>query len=427
MLGAAGEHAVRLAADALVDQVVDEHADVGLIAAEHEGGVAGGGDPGDEALYGRLFVAAGAVDLAGEVQPGQLAVLQVGPEHGGVDGVVLHRVAVLEHGHVLQAVDGPDHGVLDLDGHAGGQAVDVDAVGVEALGLQEEQVTIAVGEAGDLVLDARAVAWPLADDGAGEHRGAVGVGPHEVVHRGVGVGQVAGDARQAGGPLGLVGEAAERDVFLGLEALPRHRAAVEAGHRAGLQPLQGQAEAPQGVREGVGRAIPGASAGGLVFAAVHQAAQEGAGGQDHRPGVEHASVGQGDPEHLAVGHAHRGDLSLEDVEPVDGVEELGHGGRVRELDALGGLMGRVFSWRNWTVDASATRPIRPPRASSSRTRCPLARPPMAGLHDSRPTWARWKVTAATRQPMRAAAAAASQPAWPVPITTMSYERVMGAD
>src|SRR5215475_13621506 len=69
---------------------------------------------------------------------------------------------------------------------------------------------------------------------------------------------------------------------------------------------------------------------------------------------------------------------------------------------------------------SATRPIKPSSASISRTRWPLPRPPIAGLHDIAPMVAKRWVTSATLAPMRAAAAAASQPAWPPPTTMTSY-------
>src|SRR4051812_19832331 len=68
---------------------------------------------------------------------------------------------------------------------------------------------------------------------------------------------------------------------------------------------------------------------------------------------------------------------------------------------------------------SAARAMRPSNASTSRTRWPLPRPPIAGLHDIAPIWAREKESKATEAPMRAAAAAASQPAWPPPTTMMS--------
>lgn len=55
--------------------------------------------------------------------------------------------------------------------------------------------------------------------------------------------------------------------------------------------------------------------------------------------------------------------------------------------------------------------MRPSSASTSRTRMPLARPPMLGLQLIWPTLASGAgVTSSVRAPRRAAAAAASQPA-----------------
>src|SRR5882724_3181296 len=71
--------------------------------------------------------------------------------------------------------------------------------------------------------------------------------------------------------------------------------------------------------------------------------------------------------------------------------------------------------------ASATRPISPSSASTSRTRWPLPRPPIAGLQDIAPMVAKRCVTSAVVAPVRAAALAASQPAWPPPITMTSHD------
>src|SRR6187401_2794504 len=65
------------------------------------------------------------------------------------------------------------------------------------------------------------------------------------------------------------------------------------------------------------------------------------------------------------------------------------------------------------------RPISPPKASISRTKWPLAVPPMAGLQGISATVSGDSVTRPTRQPIRAAAQAASQPAWPAPMMTTS--------
>ena len=79
---------------------------------------------------------------------------------------------------------------------------------------------------------------------------------------------------------------------------------------------------------------------------------------------------------------------------------------------------------NWMVEASVTIPEQPPKASISRTSCPLAIPPIAGLHDICAILFMSCVTSRTREPSRAAATAASQPAWPAPTTMMSYVAIM---
>ena len=74
--------------------------------------------------------------------------------------------------------------------------------------------------------------------------------------------------------------------------------------------------------------------------------------------------------------------------------------------------------------ASAMRPMTPPSASISRTICPLARPPIAGLQDIVPIRAGSMVIMATRPSTArkafAAAQAASIPACPPPITITEY-------
>jgi hypothetical protein len=83
----------------------------------------------------------------------------------------------------------------------------------------------------------------------------------------------------------------------------------------------------------------------------------------------------------------------------------------------------VFNIRNWMPVASVHSAISPPSASTSRTSCPFASPPIAGLHDMRPIASGSSTTIAVRQPSRAAAAAASTPACPPPITSTSKSRV----
>src|ERR1039458_8266383 len=68
--------------------------------------------------------------------------------------------------------------------------------------------------------------------------------------------------------------------------------------------------------------------------------------------------------------------------------------------------------------ASATSPMMPPRASTSRTRWPLATPPTAGLQLICAIRSRFMVISAVFSPMRAAAIAASHPACPAPTTSI---------
>src|SRR3954453_20428539 len=68
----------------------------------------------------------------------------------------------------------------------------------------------------------------------------------------------------------------------------------------------------------------------------------------------------------------------------------------------------------------------PPSASISRTRCPFAVPPIAGLHGMCATVSLVSVHNPTWTPIRAAAYAASQPAWPAPITMTSNSRLFTA-
>ena len=79
-----------------------------------------------------------------------------------------------------------------------------------------------------------------------------------------------------------------------------------------------------------------------------------------------------------------------------------------------------FSIRYWMQALSAARPISPPSASISRTRCPLPVPPMAGLQGMLPTASRLMVKRMVCSPSRAAASAASMPAWPAPMTAISH-------
>ena len=75
---------------------------------------------------------------------------------------------------LLEAADAAHQFVLHIEGQAGGDAVGVHLVRVEALGLDEDLVRALVREAHDLVLHRRTVARTHAFNHAGEQRRAVG-------------------------------------------------------------------------------------------------------------------------------------------------------------------------------------------------------------------------------------------------------------
>ncbi len=76
MFRARGEHAVRLIR-AACHQIIDQHADVGVGTREDQRFTSPKRQrrigTGHDALRGGLFIAAGAVDLAGEVEAGNRA------------------------------------------------------------------------------------------------------------------------------------------------------------------------------------------------------------------------------------------------------------------------------------------------------------------------------------------------------------------
>ena len=244
---------------------------------------------------------------------------------------------------------------------------------------------------------------------------------------GVGLGDVADDLRRRD-PLGQKRERHRRVVAgLHVEPLPVDRAAVEPRRRAGLEPAEREAAARASVRD---RPSDGASPtrpAGIfsspiwirpprnvpVVSTTRPAAirlpSPSATPHDPAGGVEHQILGR----------------ALDDVEsrrirrgcpPSRGGRACGRPGRAGPRTA-GPLLR--FSMRNWMPARSIARPMTPSSASISRTRWPLASPPIAGLHDISPIVARSCVSSAVRAPSRAAAAAASHPACPPPTTTTS--------
>ena len=131
IFGPAGEHAIRLI-DATGDEVVDHHTQIGVFAAQHERFFTLQAQHGVRArqkpLPARLFIAGGAVDLSGEIEPGHALGFQRDFQLFRRSVVVFDRVAVADDLCTGQAGDHADHRVLHFARQARGKAIDVDLV-----------------------------------------------------------------------------------------------------------------------------------------------------------------------------------------------------------------------------------------------------------------------------------------------------------
>src|SRR6202023_3795644 len=118
---------------------------------------------------------------AGEIKARERTRLERALEIARIEEVVLDGITGAREMRVLEAADGAHELALHLEGQAGGDAVGVDLVSVQSLRLDENLMRRLVREAHHLVLDRGTVARADAFDRAGEHRGAVGGRPDDVV------------------------------------------------------------------------------------------------------------------------------------------------------------------------------------------------------------------------------------------------------
>ena len=137
-LRARGEESVGLIHSAR-DEVVHEHADIGTLATKYErctiARAQSGIQPRERSLPSCFFVAGSAIDLSGEEQPFNGADLEPGMQLRGRIIVVLDRIAGTRHLHLLKATHRAQHLDLHLGGERGGEAVHVQLMRVEPLGL----------------------------------------------------------------------------------------------------------------------------------------------------------------------------------------------------------------------------------------------------------------------------------------------------
>ncbi len=213
-------------------------------------------------------------------------------EFGGIDRVVLDGVAGTQHLGGFEAGNRLQDRELHIDRQRRAHAVDVDFVRVQAFGLEEELVRGLVGKLDDLVFDRRAIARSDGLNLAAVHRRAVHVLADDAMRFRRGPRDVAGHLRVVmRDALGAEAEGRGIDIAgLHLESRPVDGAAIEARRRAGLQAASAQAEFLERFAEQNGGRFAGASGGILLFAAVDEAVEEGAGGDDDGLGADGAAI-----------------------------------------------------------------------------------------------------------------------------------------
>ena len=257
----------------------------------------GGIDACKQTLGGGLFVAGGAIDLAGKKQALDGAGFKVALQVTRVEIVVFNRITRAQDVRVLQTGDGAHQGVLDVKWQAGADAVGVDLVGVEALGFEKNLVAVFVGKAVDLVFNARAIAWAHAFDLAGEHGAAVKAAADDVVGCFGGVGDPTrhlawvhvGAAHEAehrhrtGGHPACGGQIGADHAVAGLflAAAEVNAAPIQSGRRASFQPALGQLELFEPRRQAHRWGVASTATGVVVHAHMDLAVQKCAGGQHH--------------------------------------------------------------------------------------------------------------------------------------------------
>ena len=94
--------------------------------------------------------------------------------------VVFNSVGGPEDLGVLTADDGLHQLDLDIEWQGGGEAIDVDFIGANALRFEEDLVALLICEPHNLVFDRRAVSWSNALDNPGVERGLVQIGLDDV-------------------------------------------------------------------------------------------------------------------------------------------------------------------------------------------------------------------------------------------------------
>src|SRR6056297_1951886 len=205
-----------------------------------------------------------------------------------------------------------------------------------------------VSKANDLVLDGGAVARPDTVDMPAIHGGAIEIVADDVVRAGIGIGDPAGHLPRhgCGGEKGEHHRVVIR--WLHVEAAPTDAASVEARRRTGLETPEGKAEAVDALGKAEAGRVAHATAGAGHIPDMDDAAQKGAGGQDHGACRDLAAIREDHAgDRLAV-HAKIGSFALDDLEIPAGVQCTQH---LFAVDAAVGLgAGTLDSGTRATIE-----------------------------------------------------------------------------
>ena len=294
ILGPGGEHAIRFFGT-LGDQVIDQHADISLVAADDEFRrplyLQRRVDPSDDSLGRRLLIARRAVDLTRKEQIGPVLQCQGMAELQGQNVVVFHRVARPDDFHPLQTGNRAQISELARFGQARGKPVGIDFLRVQSGRLQKDLVPLLVGKLDDFILDGGAIPGPNTLDRAAIHGRKMEIVPDHLMGSGVGVGDKARDLRQLDAAIPKA-ELADRLVpFLLLQSLPIDGVLPQPGGRAGFQPAHFHGQPTQGFGQRLGRRFADSSRLVPLVSPVDQAVEEGAGGDDDGTAQKNIPIG----------------------------------------------------------------------------------------------------------------------------------------
>ena len=260
VFGPRGEHPVGLG-HAPRDQIVDQDAEIGFVAPGRPALLAacapGGVDSGEQALGRGLLVSRGSVDLPGEEQSADHLGLQGRLEASRIEVVVFDRVAGSQDMGLLAALHRADELELDVERQRRGDPVGIDLARLQALGLEEDLMVLALREADHLVLDGGAVPRPHPFDDAGEQRRAVEAGADDLVRARVGLGDPARHLARVQRAIPHKGKHRHRRVArLRLEVREVDRPPIEARRRTGLEASHRQGHLAQARAKTLGRGSP---------------------------------------------------------------------------------------------------------------------------------------------------------------------------